>query len=97
MIKTNLYLILINKILEHLKGLPTNRRKTIVSALVVISDQKPYRDLMLEDIKNYNHEIMKQKNSPGQELSWVDTSDVKSLYEKLKDVGYLLYKKKICQ
>ena len=83
-----------SRILEHLKGLPPNRRKTILSALVVISDQKPYRDLMLEDIKNYNHEIMKQEKSPAQELSWVDTSDVKDLYEKLKNVGNLIYKKK---
>ena len=81
-------------ILEHLKGLPPNRRKTILSALVVISDKKPYRDLMLEDIKNYNHEVMKQEKSPAQELSWVNTDDIKSLYEKLKDVGNYLYKKK---
>ena len=83
-----------NKILEHLKGLPPNRRKTILSALVVISNQKSYRDLMLEDIKDYNQEIMKQEKTPSQELSWVDTSDVKGLYEKLKNVGILLYKKK---
>ena len=81
-------------ILEHLKGLPPNRRKTILSALVVISDKKPYRDLMLEDIKNYNQEISKQEKSPAQELSWVNTDDIKSLYEKLKDVGTYLYKKK---
>ena len=83
-----------DKILEHLKGLPPNRRKTILSALVVISDKKPYRDLMLEDIKNYNQEIMKQEKSPAQALSWVNTNDIKSLYEKLKDVGNFLYKKK---
>ena len=83
-----------DKILERLKGLPPNRRKTILSALVVISNEKPYRDLMLEDIKNYNHEIMKQEKSPAQELAWVDTSDVKELYEKLKGIGNLLYKKK---
>ena len=81
-------------ILEHLKGLPPNRRKTILSALVVISDKKPYRDLMLEDIKDYNQEIAKQEKSPTQALSWVNTDDIKSLYEKLKDVGTFLYKKK---
>ena len=82
------------KILEHLKSLPPNRRKTILSALVVISDKKPYRDLMLDDIRDYNHEIMKQEKSPAQQLAWVDTNDVKALYEKLKDVGSYIYKKK---
>jgi len=40
-----------DKILEHLKSLPPNRRKTILSALVVFSDKQPCRDLMLEYIK----------------------------------------------
>ena len=83
-----------DKILEHLKSLPPNRRKTILSALVVISDKQPYRDLMLEDIKNYNQQILKQEKTPAQKLSWVDTNEIKTLYEKLKDVANFLYKKK---
>ena len=83
-----------DKILEHLKSLPPNRRKTILSALVVISDKQPYRDLMLEDIKNYNQEILKQEKTPAQKLSWVDTNEIKTLYEKLKEVANFLYKKK---
>ena len=83
-----------DKILEHLKSLPPNRRKTILSALVVISDKQPYRDLMLEDIKNYNQQILKQEKAPAQKLSWVDTNEIKTLYEKLKEVANFLYKKK---
>ena len=83
-----------DKILEHLKSLPPNRRKTILSALVVISDKQPYRDLMLEDIKNYNQQILKQEKTPAENLSWVDTNEIKTLYEKLKDETNILYKKK---
>jgi integrase len=84
----------VEKVLEHLKNLPSNKRKTILSALVIITDKKPYRDLMLEDVKDYNHQIAKQEKTPAQEESWVSTNDVKEIYEALKKNAELLYKKK---
>ena len=51
-----------NKILNYLENVEPNKRKTILSALVVIcKDPKPYRSLMLTDIKDYNKEIATQK------------------------------------
>jgi hypothetical protein len=82
-----------SKILEHLKGLPANKRKTILSALVIITDDKKYRDLMLEDIKEYNTEIGKQEKTETQKESWVEGHEVKSLWENLKRNADLLYKK----
>ena len=41
----------VKPILEELQKLPVNRRKTILSALTVLTDNKKYRDAMLEDIK----------------------------------------------
>ena len=81
------------KILEHLKDLPANKRKTILSALVIITDDKKYRELMLEDIKEYNHEIGKQEKSEAQKDNWVEGSDIKTLWETLKHNADLLYKK----
>ena len=40
--------------LEHLKDLEAPKRKTILSALVIITDKKPYRDAMMADIAKYN-------------------------------------------
>ena len=82
-----------SKILEHLKELPPNKRKTILSALVIITDDKKYRDLMLEDIKEYNHEIGKQEKSDTQKENWVQGDDIKSLWETLKKNTDLIYKK----
>ena len=48
-----------DKILEYLKDLKSNQRKTILSALVVISDKPKYRELMLQDIKEYSAEAKK--------------------------------------
>lgn len=82
-----------DRILAHLKDLPANKRKTILSALVIITDDKKYRDLMLEDIKNYSHEIGKQEKSETQKDNWVEGADIKTLWENLKRNADLLYKK----
>jgi hypothetical protein len=83
-----------NSILEFLKDVPPSKRKTILSSLVIITDKKAYRDLMLEDVRNYNKEIDKQEKSDTQEASWVNSNDVKGIYDELKKTAELLYKKK---
>ena len=50
-----------DNILDELNDLPSNRRKTILSALTVLTDNKKYREAMLDDIKNYNIESDKWK------------------------------------
>ena len=80
-------------ILEHLKNLPPNRRKTILSALVVITSNKNYRDLMMNDIKDYNADMSKQEKSETQKDNWVEQPAIKSLWEELKKNADLLYKK----
>ena len=74
--------------------MPPNKRKTILSALVIITDKKPYRDLMLEDVRDYNKEINKQEKTPEQQASWINSNQVKEIYDELKRDADLLYKKK---
>ena len=84
----------VKPILEELKNLPGNRRKTILSVLTVLTDNKQYRDAMLDDIKEYNAEISKQKKTASQEENWLEPEDLKrklALYQKNAE---LLYKKK---
>ncbi|NDB81563.1 MAG: hypothetical protein EB127_02255 [Alphaproteobacteria bacterium] len=81
-------------VLEYLKDMPPNRRKTILSALVIITDKKPYRDLMMEDVRDYNKEINKQEKTPEQQASWVDTHQVRDKIEELKKTANFIYKKK---
>jgi integrase len=83
-----------DKILEFLKTITPNRRKTILSALVVITDNKAYRNLMLDDITQYNKDIAKQEKTDEQKLSWVEKSEVENILNELKDNAELLYKKK---
>jgi len=83
-----------DKVLEFLKDIPPNRRKTILSSLVIITDKKPYRELMMNDVKDYNSEIQKQEKTDTQEENWVSTNDIKQIYDNLKTNAELLYKKK---
>jgi len=84
-----------DKILKYLKDLEPNKRKTILSALVVITDEKPYRDQMMKDIEAYNIDAQKQEKTPEQIENWVETDDIKELYNSLKLNAELLYKKKV--
>jgi hypothetical protein len=71
-----------------------NRRKTILSALVVITDKKEYRDLMMEDVQEYNKDILKQEKTSAQMASWVNGDEIKGIWDDLKRNAELLYKKK---
>lgn len=81
------------KIIDFLKDITPSKRKTTLSALVVITDNKKYRDLMLEDISHYNHEIQKQEKSESQKENWLSDEEIKSTWEKYKKEADALYKK----
>lgn len=83
------------KILKFLKELPVNKRKTILSALVVITDNKNYRDQMLEDIKEYNKNINKQEKTETQSDNWIDNTDIVKIHNALKKDANILYKKDV--
>ena len=81
------------EILQYLSDKPPNKRKSILASLVVISDKKEYRDLMLEDIKEYNKEQAKQRKTLAQEESWVSQEDVDKKHKELEAKWKLLLKK----
>lgn len=82
------------EVIEYLKNIPHNKRKTILSSLVIITDKKAYRDLMLDDIKEYNNDIHKQEKTDTQKKNWVDSYEVNDILKELKTNAELLYKKK---
>jgi len=81
------------KILKYLSDMPVNKRKTILSALVVVTSCKAYRDQMLKDIENFNEEIGKQEKTEAQEESWVSNNHVQDLHDSLMNQSMALYRK----
>lgn len=82
-----------SKILDYLKDLPPNKRKTILSALVIITDNKKYREQMLSDVRDYNKEISKQEKTDTQEENWVTQEQVETMFNDLKKNAATIYKK----
>jgi len=81
-------------VLDFLKDVPPNRRKTILSSLVIVTGKSEYRDKMLSDVRDYNKEISLQEKTPTQEENWVDDKQVKEVFEALKTDAVALMKKK---
>jgi len=82
------------KVLEYLKDVPPNKRKTTLSALVIITSDKDYRDAMLSDVRDYNADISKQKKTDQQEENWIEQKEIMDTITDHKNNANLLYKKK---
>ena len=82
------------KVLDFMKDLLPNRRKTVLSALVVISNKPEYRKVMLEDVNEYNKEMSTQQKTETQEKAWLSEEDINGTFSKLKDNANTIYKKK---
>ncbi len=83
----------VEKILGFLKTLEPNKRKTILSALVILTDKKEYRKQMLDDIQKYNEEQHTQEKSEKQNESWIEGVEIKKLKDGLEKEVKLIYKK----
>jgi len=82
-----------NKVLEHLKDMPPNKRKTILSALVVLTDKDEYRNVMNGDVSDYNKEIQKQEKSETQRENWIETDEIREVFNRLENDAKILFKK----
>jgi hypothetical protein len=54
-----------------LKNTPPSRRKSILAALVVLTNNDQYRQLMRSDSEIYEREINENKKSEKQQKNWV--------------------------
>ena len=81
------------EIIEYIKDVPPNKRKSILSALVVLTDNEDYRKLMLGDINKYNSFIKTQQKTETQEQNWIEKEKIKEVFDKLEKDAKQIYKK----
>ena len=74
----------VDKIIKFLKDKPSRSRKSVLSPLVVITDNKKYKELMRSDIENYDTSVKKQEKTPTEEKNWMDFENIKLKHDKLK-------------
>jgi len=83
-----------DRFIGHLREMPASKRKTYLSALYVISENKAYRQVMMTDIRTYQSEIDKQVKTPSQQANWAEQAEITRIWTELKADAALLYKKK---
>lgn len=84
----------VDRILEFLHDVPPSRRKTILSALVVATQNPKYKESMLSDISEYQNMIATQEKSENQKEHWITYPQVLARLKELEQDAKLLYKKK---
>lgn len=81
-------------ILNHLKDIPFNKRKTTLASLVVITGNKEYTKLMKEDIEKYNDEQVLQKKD-GKFENMISIDEVEKILREHEKEAKHLYKKSL--
>lgn len=72
-------------IMEHIKTLEkAQTRKTILSALFILTGDEDYQDLMMEDIKLVNNHYKLQKTDEDRKGKLKSFDEIKAIYNRLK-------------
>ena len=82
------------QILDFLKDVPAARRKTTLSALVVLTGLDAYRTQMGKDCVTFADDVSKQVMSDKQRASDISPEAVKAVFDNLEGQAALIYKKK---
>jgi hypothetical protein len=83
--------------LAYLQNVEFNKRKSILSALVVIcgdNDCDAYRQMMQKDIKQYDDNELNQEKTETQKQNWVSQEDIKKVFLFYKGESDKLFKLK---
>lgn len=88
------------KVIKILKDTDANKRKTILSAIIVFIEKdaskqtiKKYRDIMIEDVETYKKEQETQEKTDKQKENWMSYDEVLKVYNELKNDTKHLFKK----
>jgi len=82
-----------NKIIKYLEDYEPKRRKTILAALVVLTNDKKYRDLMLADIESAQIKSHQQEKTEKQKENFIDGTTISKIFVNLRKRANSLYKK----
>jgi hypothetical protein len=83
----------VESIIKYLKDYEPKRRKTILAALVVLTDNKRYRELMLSDIESAQIKSHQQEKTSKQKENFIDGTTISKIFKNLRKKANSLYKK----
>jgi len=73
-----------DKFLNFLKDVDIGRRKSYLTALVVLTDNEEYKKQMMEDGNKFNEKQKLQQKTQKEKDNWVEQDDLKEIYLKHK-------------
>ena len=72
------------KILDYLnENIRKSTRKSVLSALYVLTNRPEYHEQMIEDAKDINEEYREQRKTQKQEDNWISVQQIKDKYDEL--------------
>jgi hypothetical protein len=84
----------IKEVIHSLKDIESNRRKTLLSALYILTGENDYKLLMLSDCKVVNDNYKQQKTTIEEKQNWVTMDEIQAKYnEYLQEVEPMLNNK----
>lgn len=83
------------KILDFLKEKAPQTRKTVLSALFVLTANENYQKQMIDDCKMTNEMYKSQKKSQKEEDNWMSSSEIKEIYDDLYQRVALMFSQKL--
>lgn len=73
----------VEPIMIYLQDKPSRQRKSVLSALFVLTKSDEYRKLMIEDCKRVNDDYKNQKKDAREEENWIELPNIKEVYDGL--------------
>ena len=70
-------------IIDYLKDKTDTTKKTALSALYILPEKSEYREIMMTIMKKVNLVAKEQKKDIKQELNWISTAEIKTIYNVL--------------
>ena len=83
----------VDSILDYLKDTPPKTRKSILSALFVLTNNDTYRKHMIDDCKVVNDEYKNQTKDDKQRENWISMEDINKKYESALATVEKIFKK----
>lgn len=83
---------ILNYLVENIKK---STRKSVLSALYVLTKLPIYHKQMMQDTKEINEEYKQQKKTPKQEENWISIDKIREIYESLHSKVQLIFKQKM--
>ena len=80
-------------ILKHLGDMTYNKRKTILAALSVLTNNKNFNVQMLKDIHEFNENEMKQEKTPQQLENMIEPEEIEKILNTLGEHAKIILKK----